>query len=335
MVNPQQPANLPSPPLTDKPAQQHIAKHYTAQAADAGKRVDQVAANVFSEFSRKQLQDWLQSGELTINGEAQKPKYRLKGGEKLQLTTILTNHSEDLPEKMPLDVRYTDDDVLVLNKPVGLVVHPGAGNWTGTLVNGLLYHYPSLQTLPRAGLVHRIDKDTSGLILVAKNKPAQLTLMAQLKDKHVYREYQAIVCDKNQQLYTGLTINAAIARHPSQRTKMSVQATGKSAVTHIQQVTPLVGSFVLVHIRLETGRTHQIRVHMAHVGCPLVGDAVYGNGKLPLQGLTVKQQQAVCNFNRQALHAHKLGFTHPSTGKQVAVTAKLAPDMANLLVQLT
>lgn len=308
-----------------------IIGQHTVDADTVGMRLDKAAALVFAEHSRVQLQNWIASGELTVNGDCKKSKHRLSLGDKLVLNATLQEHGDDLPEELPIDVVYEDDNVVVVNKPVGMVVHPGAGNWTGTLVNALLFHYPTLAPLPRAGLVHRIDKDTSGLLMIAKTKSAQLHLTAQLKDKSLYRHYQCVVAGDAQYLSRHRIIDEPIARHPTARTKMSVQPHGKDAQTHIANITALNDSHSLLDVELKTGRTHQIRVHLSHIGCPLVGDAVYGTRNQLRAGLTDAQRQAVKDFPRQALHAYELGFIHPHSGEQIRVTAPLPQDMQALI----
>lgn len=315
----------------DDDNQIRISEQYIVNSDMVGMRLDKVAALVFVEYSRVQIQNWINSGDLTVNGEHKKSKHRLSFGDELTLNAIIQEHGKDLPENLPIDVVYEDDVVIVLNKPVGMVVHPGAGNWTGTLVNALLYHYPKLDLLPRAGLVHRIDKDTSGLLMVAKTKSAQLHLMAQLKDKSLYRHYQCIVAANVQQLSRHRIIEQPIARHPTLRTKMSIQPYGKDAQTHIVNITALNDSYSLLDIELKTGRTHQIRVHLSHIGAPLVGDAVYGSHNQLRASLNDTQRQAVKDFPRQALHAYELGFVHPKTGEQIKVTAPLPRDMQTLM----
>ena len=297
---------------------------------EAGQRIDKLAAELFADHSRAQLQEWLKSGNLTINGSVEKPKYRVKAGDSLLLQAKLEQHSNDQPEDIALDIVYEDDSVLVVNKPVGMVVHPGAGNWTGTLVNGLLFHYPNQAHLPRAGLVHRIDKNTSGLLVIGKTKAAQLELQEQLKDKTVYRHYQCIVAGDAASLARQRTIDAPIGRHRTQRTKMTVTSVGKPAVTHIMTITPLNENYSLLDVQLETGRTHQIRVHLSHIGHPIIGDDVYGNRQQLRAGLTQEQRDAIQNFPRQALHAYQLGFIHPETGEDIEVTAPLPDDIVEL-----
>lgn len=325
---------------SNRPSDKHTEMNQielTHQTTDKqiGLRLDKLASQVFEGFSRVQLQDWINEGKLTINGKAQKPKYRVKIDDVLQLSATLEQHGADLPEDIDIDVVYEDDDVLVVNKPVGMVVHPGAGNWTGTLVNGLLFHYPEQKHLPRAGLVHRIDKDTSGLLIVGKNKTAQLELMEQLKDKSVYRHYKCVVAGDAEDLQRHRLINQPIGRHKTQRTKMTVMQTGgKDAVTHLLEITPLKQNYSLVSVGLETGRTHQIRVHLSSLGYPLIGDAVYGGRQQLRAGLTDEQREAIKAFPRQALHAYELGFVHPTTGEDINITTDIPEDMLSLINML-
>ena len=300
----------------------------------AGLRIDKVASLVFTDFSRAQLQGWIGDGSLLHNGQTQKSKQRVKLADVIQLSTILQQHSEDQPENIAIDVVYEDDTVLVINKPVGMVVHPGAGNQTGTLVNALLYHYPQQHHLPRAGLVHRIDKDTSGLLLIGKTKPAQMALMDQLKDKSVYRHYQCVVAGDQASLARHRRIDAPIGRHRNQRTKMTVMTAGREAVTHLLDITPLNDNYCLLDVGLETGRTHQIRVHLSHITYPIVGDRIYGGRRQLRAGLTEVQRQAIGNFPRQALHAYALGFVHPKTGEDIEVTTPIPEDMQQLIAVL-
>lgn len=306
-----------------------LMQHYTVCEREIGTRLDKIATDVFDGFSRVQIQGFIDDESLLVNDAPQKSKYRVKLGDILTLSAMLDHHGEDLPEDITLDVVYADDEVIVINKPVGLVVHPGAGNRTGTLVNALLYHYPNNAHLPRAGLVHRIDKDTSGLLIVARSKTAQLDLTEQLKDKSVYREYQCIATGAPNDILRHATIDAPIGRHRIHRTKMTVTDSGKPAITHILSATPLGTHYSLLHVRLETGRTHQIRVHLSHIGHALLGDKVYGT--LPKSGLMPATYQAVIDFPHQALHAHKLGFIHPTTGKALAFSCDMPSDMADMM----
>lgn len=322
-------------PVAGQAVPQVIDVTHTVTEDEAGLRIDKLASQVFTDFSRAQLQGWVSDGSLLCNDSVQKPKHRVKAGDVLQLSTTLQQHSEDQPENIDIDVVYEDDAVLIINKPVGMVVHPGAGNQTGTLVNALLYHYPQQHHLPRAGLVHRIDKDTSGLLLIGKTKPAQMALMAQLKDKSVYRHYQCVVAGDQASLMRHRRIDAPIGRHRNQRTKMTVMTAGRDAVTHLLDITPLNGNYCLLDISLETGRTHQIRVHLSHISYPIVGDRVYGGRRQLRAGLTEAQRNTISNFPRQALHAYTLGFVHPTTGEDIEVTTPIPEDMQQLMAMLS
>ncbi|UNU73399.1 RluA family pseudouridine synthase [Moraxella nasovis] len=308
----------------------HIELSYQVLDKDVGTRLDKMASLAFDGFSRVQLQGYINDGSLLVNQATQKPKYAVRQGDVLSLLAAFEDHSNDLPENITLDIVYEDDHVIIINKPAGMVVHPGAGNRTGTLVNALLYHYPDNAHLPRAGLVHRIDKDTTGLLVVAKTKSAQLELTNQLKDKSVYRHYQCIVSGTPADILRHALIDAPIGRHSTQRTKMAVKDSGKPAVTHIVRATALSDTHSLLDVRLETGRTHQIRVHLSHKGFPLVGDKVYGS-PTKKGTLTTEQRQAIQDFPRQALHAHTLGFIHPATGDAVEFFAPLPSDIVALI----
>lgn len=293
----------------------------------AGLRIDQVAAGLFPDYSRERLKQWINEGQLTVDGQQVKPKFRCNGGEILSLTVTLHVETHTAPEAMDLNIVYEDADILVINKPAGLVVHPGAGNWSGTLVNGLLHYDPSLATLPRAGLVHRIDKDTSGLLVVARNLKAQHELSQQLEDKSVYRVYDALVVGH---VIAGGTVNEPIRRHPIDRLKMSVQQGGRPSVTHYR-VAERFGTHTWLRVQLETGRTHQIRVHMSHINLPLVGDPVYGGRMRLPRGASPELTQAIQQFKRQALHACELGLIHPRTREHLMFSAPLPDDMQQLL----
>jgi 23S rRNA pseudouridine1911/1915/1917 synthase len=308
---------------------------HTVTEKESGLRIDKLASQVFTDFSRGQLQGWITDGSLVCNGKVERPKYRVKTADVLHLCTTLQQHSEDQPENIAIEVVYEDEAVLVINKPVGMVVHPGAGNQTGTLVNALLYHYPQQHHLPRAGLVHRIDKDTSGLLLIGKTKPAQMALMEQLKDKSVYRHYQCVVAGDQASLRRHQRIDAPIGRHRNQRTKMTVMTAGREAVTHLLKITPLNENYCLLDVGLETGRTHQIRVHLSHIGHPIVGDRVYGGRRQLRAGLSEEQRQTIGNFPRQALHAYALGFVHPITDEDIEVTVPIPEDMQRLIAVLS
>ena len=293
----------------------------------AGRRLDQTAAEMFPEFSRERLKGWIQQGELTLDGQKARPKDKVIGGERLALDTRLEEEVRWEPQAIPLSIVFEDDDVMVIDKPAGLVVHPAAGNPDGTLLNALLHHHAPLAAIPRAGIVHRLDKDTTGLMMVAKTLTAQTALVAQLQARTVSREYDAIVVGA---MTAGGKVDAPIGRHPKDRQRQAVTASGKPAVTHYR-VNERFRAHTHVRCRLETGRTHQIRVHLAHVRYPLVGDPVYG-GRLKMPaGAGESLKTLLREFPRQALHAHKLRFDHPVSGAPVECKAPLPDDMFLLL----
>ncbi len=295
--------------------------------AMVGMRLDQAAAELFPDFSRERLKGWIKQGALTLDGVQARPKDKVYGGERLALHAVLEGEARWEAQDIALDVVFEDDDVLVINKPAGLVVHPAAGNPDGTLLNAVLHHCPSLAAIPRAGIVHRLDKDTTGLMVVAKTLAAQTSLVEQLQARSVSREYDAVVIGV---MTAGGTVDAPIGRHPKDRKRQAVNASGKSAVTHYRVVERFRGH-THVRCKLETGRTHQIRVHMAHRRFPLIGDALYaGRFKLPA-GASDTLKEILREFPRQALHARKLAFLHPASGKPVAFRAELADDLLMLL----
>ena len=292
----------------------------------AGSRLDQAAAQLFPAYSRERLKQWIQEGTLTLDGKQAKPKEKVMGGETLVVAVIIEDETVALAEDIPLDIVHEDDQLLVLNKPAGLVVHPGAGNSQGTLMNALLHHEPSLSQLPRAGIVHRLDRDTTGLMVVAKTLTAHTSLVAQLSDKRVYREYEA-VCYGN--MTAGGTVEAPIDRHPHDRVKMAVVTGGRPAVTHYR-ILQRFPNHTHVRVQLETGRTHQIRVHMAHIGYPLVGDPVYARLRFP-KGASFELNETLKTFTRQALHARRLGLVHPGSGESCVWECELPADFVALL----
>ncbi|MDD0801076.1 23S rRNA pseudouridine(1911/1915/1917) synthase RluD [Acinetobacter johnsonii] len=292
-----------------------------------GQRIDQVAATIWSDFSREKLKQWLKEGHLLVNGNSVKPKYKCEGFELLTLEVELEAQTRSLPEDIPLDIVYEDEDIIVVNKPVGMVVHPGAGNSSGTLVNALLHHYPKSAELTRAGLVHRIDKDTSGLLVVAKNLEAQFSLSKQLAKKTVYRVYDLIVYGN---VIAGGTVDEPIKRHPVDRVKMAVLPGGKDAVTHYN-VKERFQHFTRIQARLETGRTHQIRVHFSYIGFGLVGDPVYMPRVRVPAGASELLDETLRGFRRQALHAAELGLKHPRTGEEMLFKAPWPADLATLV----
>lgn len=297
----------------------------------AGQRVDQVAAELFDGFSRSRLQTWIKNGVLTVNGAKTKPKEKLTGNESLTLEVEIEPELDDQPQSIDLDVVYQDDDLIVINKPTGLVVHPAAGHADGTLLNGLLHLDERLNSLPRAGIVHRLDRDTTGLMVVARSLEAHQSLVAQLQDKSLFRQYEAIAVGV---MTGGGKVDAPMGRHPVDRKKQAVVKTGgKNAVTYYR-VLDRYRAHTRIQVQLETGRTHQIRVHMAHRNYPLVGDPLYGGRLKQPAGATEALRQALHKFPRQALHARKLGLIHPATGEYREFEAPLPADMTGLIAAL-
>ena len=293
----------------------------------AGRRFDAVLAELFPEYSRSRLAAWIKSGDALLDGAPARPRDPVRGGETVSLVEVAEIQTEAVAEDIPLDVLYEDPHLFVLDKPAGLVVHPGAGNPAGTLVNALLHRDPGLAALPRAGIVHRLDKDTSGVMVVARTLPAHTGLVAQLAAREVHRQYLAVVVGA---LVSGGTADAAIDRHPRDRLRMAVREDGKDAVTHYR-LRERFRAHTALECRLETGRTHQIRVHMQHQRHPIVGDPLYGGPlKLP-KGATEALAAGLRGFKRQALHAEVLEFAHPVGGAPVRVEAPLPADMVGLL----
>ena len=290
----------------------------------SGLRLDQVVARLLPEYSRGRLQQWIEAGQITVGGRTVSVRHKVYSGDRIEVAVMpVPQEADHAPEAMDLAVVYEDAHILVINKPAGLVVHPGAGNWTGTLMNALLHHSPEAVNLPRAGIVHRLDKDTSGLLVVAKTLVAHTALVRDLQARTVKRLYQAVALGRFAQ--SSGTVDGAIGRHPTQRTRMAMMANGKPAVTH-WRVLRQFGPAAHVECRLETGRTHQIRVHLTHLGHPLLGDPVYGGRRTAAPTLP--------RFSRQALHAWRLGLTHPVTGEAMLWEAALPQDMQDLLKAL-
>ncbi|GMQ88363.1 MAG: 23S rRNA pseudouridine(1911/1915/1917) synthase RluD [Gammaproteobacteria bacterium] len=295
--------------------------------ASAGRRLDQALAELFPAYSRSRLQLWLKAGKVLLNQQPVVAKYRVVGGEQVLILAELEVQTEVQAQDIPLDVQYEDEHLLVLNKPAGLVVHPAAGNPDGTLQNALLHYDPQLATLPRAGIVHRLDKDTSGLMMVARNLAAHKSLVEQLQARTVHRAYLALV---QRALTAGGTIDAPLGRHPRDRLRMAVVESGKPAISHYR-VLERFPAHTLVQVRLETGRTHQIRVHMAHIHCPLVGDPLYG-GRLRIpRAASPALRDALSGFRRQALHATRLELNHPASGEAVSWEVGMPEDFSQLL----
>lgn len=299
----------------------------TVPTSLAGARVDQALAQLFPQYSRSRIQQWIQSGHALLDGRRRRQKDLVDGGEQVEIRVHLEAEERWVPQNIDLSVVDEDESLLVVNKPAGLVVHPGAGNASGTLVNALLHYCPDLAKVPRAGIVHRLDKDTSGLLLVAKDISAHKRLVKLIADRAVGREYEALVLGR---LISGGTLDGAIGRHPVNRTRMAVVPKGRRATTHIRVIRRYPG---LTHVtaRLETGRTHQIRVHLAHAGHPVVGDRSYGGyGKSP-PGSDDVLKEAVRTFPRQALHAARLTLPGSGGEEDRSWQAPLPADMQNLL----
>jgi len=295
-----------------------------------GRRLDQAAADMFSEFSRSRLKQWILGGQLTVDGQQRRPRDLVLPGERVRLIAQAEPQVELAPEPIPLNIVWEDDELLVINKPAGLVVHPGAGNPAGTLLNGLLHHIPTLVEIPRAGIIHRLDKDTSGLLMVAKTLTAHTSLVRLLADREISRHYLAVCYGV---LTGGGTVSEPIGRHPVDRKRMSVREDGKPAITHYT-VKERFAAFTYVDVTLETGRTHQIRVHFAHRRHALVGDPTYG-GRLALpKGASEELIQVLRQFRRQALHATRLAFQHPVSGEAIDLAAAPPNDFQELIETL-
>jgi 23S rRNA pseudouridine1911/1915/1917 synthase len=293
----------------------------------AGARLDRVLADMFPQFSRSRLQAWLREGRILVDGHTAKPRRPVAGGETVDVDVTVPTARPDTAEALPLDVVFEDPALIVVNKPAGLVVHPAVGNRAGTLLNGLLYYAPELAGLPRAGIVHRLDKDTTGLMAVARSLEAHKSLVDQLQARTVGRGYTAVVqgCP-----VAGGTVEEPIGRHPKDLKRMAVVAAGKPAITHYRLGTRFRSQSQL-SVRLETGRTHQIRVHMAHIGHPLVGDRTYGGRPRVPAGADAEVVEALQGFSRQALHAGTLELDHPRSGERMSWTAPIPDDMTQLI----
>jgi 23S rRNA pseudouridine1911/1915/1917 synthase len=310
--------------------EERIRERATTGDEQVGKRLDLAAAELFGDYSRARLQKWIRGGALRVDGRVQKPTYRIAGGETLEIDAEPEYSDEVRPEDIALDVVFADEDIIVLVKPVGLVVHPAAGNPDGTLQNALLHFDPRLARLPRAGIVHRLDKDTSGIMVVARSERAHTSLVRQLQSREMSRVYNALAVGE---MIAGGTVDAPIGRHPVDRKRMAVVASGRPAVTHYR-VLERFPELTFLEVSLETGRTHQIRVHMTHIGHPLVGDPVYGRSARRRRGMPDAVHELVRAFPRQALHAARLELVHPGNEEAVAFSAPLPADFEQLLAGL-
>ncbi|OAT49850.1 23S rRNA pseudouridine(1911/1915/1917) synthase RluD [Providencia heimbachae] len=293
-----------------------------------GQRLDQALAELFPDYSRSRIKEWILDDRVQVNGKViNKPKEKVLGGEQISVDALIEEDSRWEPQDIPLNVIYEDEDILIINKPRGLVVHPGAGNPDGTILNALLYRYPEITDVPRAGIVHRLDKDTTGLMVVAKTVPAQTHLVESLQLREITREYEAVAVGR---MTAGGMVEQPISRHPTKRTHMAVHPMGKPAVTHYR-IMEHFRAHTRLRLRLETGRTHQIRVHMAHINHPLIGDQLYGGRPRPLKGATEAFFEVMRSFDRQALHATMLRLYHPISGIQMEWHAPLPDDMVKLI----
>jgi len=306
---------------------QAISHTLTIPTTHAGLRLDQSLSNLLPDYSRTRIKEWIDGGKVLVDGRVLKPKDKLLGGEGVQLRAQIEAEVLMAPERIAVNVVYKDRDIFVVNKPPGLVVHPGAGNSAGTLQNALLNLDRKLVDLPRAGIVHRLDKDTSGLMVVARTLAAHTALTRMIEAHEVERHYEAICAGV---MTAGGTVDAAIDRHPTDRVRMAIRNTGREAVTHYR-VVKRYRAHTHVRVKLETGRTHQIRVHMAHIKYPIVGDRVYGGRLLLPKGASPELVEALRKFPRQALHAAQLDLDHPITGKRVSCAAPLPQDMQDFL----
>ena len=304
-----------------------IQQQFRVEAENSGFRLDQAVNRLLPDFSRSKVQEWIQQGFICLNRQAARSKQRVYTGDLIDLDIPEVAKISDQPENIEFGILHQDDEIIVVNKPANLVVHPAAGHDTGTLVNGLLNIDSNLQQLPRAGIVHRLDKDTTGIMVVARTLKAHASLVDQLQQRLVKREYIAIT---QGEVTAGRTIETGIARHPQNRKKMSVQAYGKTAITHFQVVEKFP-HHSLIKVQLETGRTHQIRVHMAHLRYPLLGDLMYGGRQRIPGGISAKLGSQLSEFKRQALHAERLSFEHPGSGQHCSFEAPVPEDFQNIL----
>ena len=300
---------------------------YTALDSDLGNRVDQISSKQFTEYSRAHIQKWIKEGNLLVNDKKIKAKYIPQLGDVISVEFWEEPQLIDLPEDIPLEIIFEDEEIMIINKPAGLVVHPGSGNKSGTLVNALLSHNEELSFLPRAGIVHRLDKDTSGIMVISKSEISYLNLIEQLKERSVKRTYLAIVLGAP---LANKIINKPIGRHPKIRTKQAVTHNGKEAITRFSVLESLEG-YSLLRVNLETGRTHQIRVHLSHIGYPIVGDPVYGNRSKFSPGSNEAFKKVISSFKRQALHAEEIELIHPSSKELISFKASMPSDMQTLL----
>lgn len=307
---------------------QQVQLSATVAESQLGQRLDQALAELFPDYSRSRIKEWILEDRVTVDGKTiNKPKEKVLGGELVAIDAQIEEDARWAPQDIPLDIVYEDNDILVINKPRGLVVHPGAGNPDGTILNALLYYYPEIMDVPRAGIVHRLDKDTTGLMVVAKTVPAQTRLVEALQAREITREYEAVAIGN---MTAGGRVDEPISRHSTKRTHMAVHPMGKPATTHYR-IMEHFRTHTRLRLRLETGRTHQIRVHMSHINHPLVGDQLYGGRPRPPRGASDSFISILRGFDRQALHATMLRLYHPISGIQMEWHAALPEDMVELI----
>ncbi|MGA4366366.1 23S rRNA pseudouridine(1911/1915/1917) synthase RluD [Pantoea ananatis] len=307
---------------------QQVQLTATVSESQLGQRLDQTLAELFPDYSRSRIKEWILNQRVSVNGTVtDKPKEKVLGGERVTINAEIEEEQRWEPQNIPLDIVYEDEDIIVINKPRDFVVHPGAGNPDGTVLNALLHHYPAIADVPRAGIVHRLDKDTTGLMVVAKTVPAQTHLVDALQRREITREYEAVAIGT---MTAGGTVDEPISRHSTKRTHMSVHPMGKPAVTHYR-IMEHFRAHTRLRLRLETGRTHQIRVHMSHINHPLVGDPLYGGRPRPPKGASEDFITTLRGFDRQALHATMLRLYHPISGIEMEFHAAIPQDMIDLI----
>lgn len=310
---------------------QQVQLTATVSESQLGQRLDQTLAELFPDYSRSRIKEWILDRRVTVNGVmVDTPKEKVLGGELVAIDAEIEEAQRWEPQNLPLDIVYEDEDIIVINKPRDFVVHPGAGNPDGTVLNALLHHYPAIMDVPRAGIVHRLDKDTTGLMVVAKTVPAQTHLVDSLQRREITREYEAVAIGN---MTAGGTVEQPISRHSTKRTHMAVHPMGKPAVTHYR-IMEHFRAHTRLRLRLETGRTHQIRVHMSHISHPLVGDPLYGGRPRPPKGASEAFITTLRGFDRQALHATMLRLYHPISGIEMEFHAALPQDMVDLITAL-
>ena len=310
---------------------QQVQLTATVSESQLGQRLDQTLAELFPDYSRSRIKEWILDRRVTVDGVmVDTPKEKVLGGELVAIDAEIEEAQRWEPQNLPLDIVYEDEDIIVINKPRDFVVHPGAGNPDGTVLNALLHHYPAIMDVPRAGIVHRLDKDTTGLMVVAKTVPAQTHLVDSLQRREITREYEAVAIGN---MTAGGTVEQPISRHSTKRTHMAVHPMGKPAVTHYR-IMEHFRAHTRLRLRLETGRTHQIRVHMSHISHPLVGDPLYGGRPRPPKGASEAFITTLRGFDRQALHATMLRLYHPISGIEMEFHAALPQDMVDLIAAL-